>query len=279
MLVRTYGVLTTKLGPNDRPLSLALLSDLHGAADSGTRREILQAVERMQPDVILLAGDMMTARPDLDLAPLLAFLSGLAKMAPVFSVNGNHETKIRDYTVTFGILYQEYVYALETMGIRHLENKDAFLTVDGIPLHIYGYELPHEKYRKLMPHKLTLRDIHEKLGNCDSSSISILLTHNPAFAPVYYEWGADLIAAGHYHGGLIRIGDHALLSPYGFPFPRFGYGQFMNRDQSLVVSGGAGDHSVPLRIANPREIVQIILDEKIVRKEAGHGYSSKASRI
>ena len=279
MIVRTYGVLTRKLNPSDRPVSLALLSDLHGAAQSETRREILHAIEKMQPDVILLAGDMMNAKPDFDMGPLLMLLGGLVKIAPVFSVNGNHETRIREYTVSFGILYEEYTYALGKLGITNLCNENEQLMAGGIPLRIYGYELPLDKYVKFRRHKLASRDMHEKLGSCDTASFSILLTHNPVFAPVYFDWGADLILAGHYHGGLIRAGDRALLSPYGVLFPKYGYGQYMNDEQSLIVSGGAGEHSIPLRVGNPREIVQIIIDYKPVTEEILHGYSGKASRI
>ena len=176
----------------------------------------------------------------------------------------------------------------------------------GGPADIAGLELPLGKYRKFKRHSLRVDDLSSRIGeSADSECFRILIAHNPEFAETYRKWGADLIVSGHYHGGVVRspFTGRALLSPYGYPFPRYGYGHYVwdpsgklrcdtvgekvspvqdievspvqNMEEAgqvypgssfsgtetgethLVVSGGLGDHNVPLRIFNPREIVCI----------------------
>ena len=76
---------------------------------------------------------------------------------------------------------------------------------------------------------------------------------------------ADLTVSGHYHGGVVRspFTGRALLSPYGYPFPKFGVGiKELSEDRYIIASAGLGDHSIPLRIFDPRELVVIRVTPK-----------------
>ena len=260
ILVKTYAVETHKRAAHARPLSILMIGDLHGASYGRRNKDLLEAVRKMKPDIAVTVGDMMYAVPDFDITDLLDFFEELRKICPVFSVNGNHETKMKLHTVTFGTIYKEYDHELQRMGIRILNNKCVSLTIDGTPVRIAGFEAPLEKYRKFRIPRLMDEELTEAVGTCAAEPYTILLAHTPVFAKRYFAWGADLILSGHYHGGLVRLGSQPLMSPYGFPFPRYGYGLFRKGEQAMIVTGGAGDHAIPLRIGNPHEIVQIIID-------------------
>ena len=260
VFIKTYAVATPKRAAGARPLSILMIGDLHGEQYGRKNKALLDAVRKMKPDIAVTTGDMVYAVPDFDITDLLSFYEELKEICPVFAVNGNHESKMKLHTVTFGTIYKEYDHELQRMGIRVLNNRNASLLIDGTKIRISGLELPFDKYKKFRFHKFPAEDIREEIGSCPEDGFSILLCHNPAFAKSYFEWGADLTLCGHYHGGLVRIGRQALLSPYGFPFPRYGYGMYRSGQKTLIVTGGAGNHSIPLRIGNPKEIVQVIVD-------------------
>ena len=72
----------------------------------------------------------------------------------------------------------------------------------------------------------------------------------------YRSWGADLTVSGHLHGGYVRLpGIGGIVSPQMRPFPKYDRGLYEEYGQYLAVSAGLGDHHMPVRIGNPRELV------------------------
>ena len=269
LIVKTYAVATGKRPAGSRPVSILMISDLHGTDGHNRAYEILRAAEKMRPDFAVTCGDMMNAFPDFELTGILRFYKSLTGICPVFGTNGNHETKMRIRTVTFGRIYAEYAEELRRLGVAYLNNAHASILLDRTKFTVYGYEAPLDKYRRFTFPRLYEYDLREALGPYDDTAYNILLSHNPRFAKRYFAWGADLTLSGHFHGGLVRFGRQALVSPYGFPLPRYGYGMYHKHDKTLIVTSGAGDHSVPVRIGNPHEIVQIIVDS---REEEAFGH-------
>ena len=279
-LIKTYKLNTGKLTGQVR---FVLLSDLHSRIYGEGNRSLLDLVRDMRPDIILCAGDMLVGKSNHPYHAAADFLCALPKIAPVFFSNGNHETQYRTFARS---RYGNYLLAIREAGVQVLNNK------------IAGLELPLETYRKFRRHSLRVNDISERIGErAEGDRFQILIAHNPEFAQTYRKWGADLIVSGHYHGGVVRspFTGNALLSPYGYPFPKYGYGHYVwdpygkvscdtvgekfsamrkneqygqegacssfsgtdTKEAHLIISGGLGDHSVPLRVFNPREIVCI----------------------
>ena len=290
-LIKAYKVKTEKLAG---PVRFVLLSDLHSRIYKEGNRGLIDLVRNMHPDIILCAGDMLVGKPRLSYQTAADFLCALPGIAPVFFSNGNHETQYRTFSRS---RYGNYLMSIREAGVCVLNNARTELETPGGPADVAGLELPLGKYKKFRKHDLREDDIKERIGErADDGRFQILIAHNPEFAETYRKWGADLIVSGHYHGGVVRspFTGHALLSPYGYPFPKYGYGHytwdpfgnvrcdtvgekgFLPRanenvsegvrssfpgtetgDVHLIISGGLGDHSVPLRIFNPREIVCI----------------------
>ena len=291
-LVKAYKVKTGKL---TGPVRFILLSDLHSRIYEEGNKSLIDLVRKMHPDIILCAGDMLVGRPWLPYRTAVDFMCALPEIAPVFFANGNHETQYRTFSRS---RYGNYLMSIREAGVRVLNNRRMSVTTPGGPADIAGLELPLGKYRKFMRHSLRVDDISERIGErAGAERFQILIAHNPEFAETYREWGADLIISGHYHGGVVRspFTGHALLSPYGYPFPKYGYGHYVwdpsgkvrcdtkgvkvsrkmeneikdpenmcssfsgtdIKETHLIVSGGLGDHSVPIRIFDPREIVCI----------------------
>ncbi len=240
---------------------IAFFSDLHDRVWGEANQELLAAFWQERPDLILCTGDLSIAKQMRVSESALLLLERLKEIAPVYFVNGNHESELRQ----FPEVYEYAAKRMKEIGIHCLNNAHEKVTVGGEELLLYGLELPLVKYKKLRRPHLTVKEIKERIGKADQTHFSILLSHNPQFVSQYFDWGADLSLSGHFHGGVMRLWKgQVLLSPYGFFLPKYGYGDYTNADQTqhAIVTAGLGDHVIPFRIHNPEEIVVISLRKK-----------------
>ena len=100
----------------------------------------------------------------------------------------------------------------------------------------------------------------ERIGE-PAGGYQILLAHNPAYVPVYKEWGADLILSGHLHGGVMRIpGIGGVIGPDFTIFPKYSGDIYREGDATIVVSKGLGVHSIPVRLFNPAELIVLEME-------------------
>jgi len=83
----------------------------------------------------------------------------------------------------------------------------------------------------------------------DQDNYTILLTHTPAFAS-----GADLILAGHIHGGQFRLFGQGILCPDRLLFPRYSSGLYTQGETKMIVSRGIGNSIIPFRVNNTPHI-------------------------
>ena len=61
-----------------------------------------------------------------------------------------------------------------------------------------------------------------------------------------------------YHGGMVRLPFFGgVISPDLRLFPKYCRGDFQKGNRHLIVSAGLGEHTLPVRIFNPRELVLI----------------------
>ncbi|MBQ6545988.1 MAG: metallophosphoesterase [Lachnospiraceae bacterium] len=265
MKIREYTVKTDKLSYGDKVCFL-FVSDLHGqAAERGG--EILSVLRKRRPDAFLLGGDQISTRGTDRTESVCGFLAEAAAILPVFAVDGNHETRLR-VKEKYKQEWERIRQSFSGTGAAFLHNTAAVLPTRP-EIRIAGFEAPLGSYRKLRRPYLPEGAVTEALGRCDGR-FTVLLAHNPAFAGHYFAYGADLILAGHYHGGIVRFGRQVLISPYGFPFPKYGYGLYRKDSSTLIVSSGAGDHGIPLRICNPYEMIWITVEGE------GHGDHRKS---
>ncbi len=255
-------------------LVFLMLGDLHGEIYGDDNESLVRAAGQTAPDVILCPGDMVTAGCPEEIGTAADLLRRLSRIAPVYLAPGNHETKLR----TLPADYRACLRAFRDAGVRVLRNESASLEVRGEKIRITGLELPASKYGKFRFHGLGREELLGLTGPRDEEAYQVLIAHNPAFVPRYLRcFRADLTVCGHYHGGMIRITkNQCLMSPYGFPLPRYGYGHFREGDAHAVVTSGLGDHRIPFRLNNPTEIVKIVVTAE-KGEGAGRGHAEQRS--
>lgn len=259
MEIKKYEIYTHKLNKEDHPLRIAFLTDLHNRLWGSDQSELLGAIDQLHADLILCGGDMLIGNPRAEFEHALTLFEGLAKRRiPVIVSNGNHESRMRQRPEIYGDDYKIYMDRLKELGVMIPVNETCEWQFGSMKIKIHGYELPLQYYKKFNCLSYDTKDLEETFGMPDAESYHILLAHNPVFFDAYAAWGADLTLSGHMHGGIIRIpGIGGVITPQAKLFPKYDRGLFDKDGKYLAVSAGLGEHTVPIRIFNPRQLICI----------------------
>jgi len=275
--------------------SAALLADLHNCALGNDNRTLREALFAENPDVLLIAGDMITeSRTGLRISEAQRLLQGLSSAFKIYYACGNHELRWK-YKPDARPSFDEFKKSLAGYGITFLENMSVFLErgndgemkggkagkaageadkADGktgraagkagkaAGIRLTGLDLPPAYYKKRRITPLDAMTIEELAGAAERPYFNVLLAHSPEYFEAYARWGADLTLSGHFHGGIIRlpfIG--GVISPYLRLFPKYDKGLYhsYNNESCMVLTAGLGTHTVP-RVNNPPELVLITFE-------------------
>lgn len=250
-----YDISSSKLhGLKDK--KIILLSDLHNCNYGYKNDKLLNAIRKENPDLILIAGDMLVGKAGVSPQVAVEFCAELTEICDVYYANGNHEQRMKEYQETYGTVYQEYKELLVKAGVHYLENEMESFRIENHLINIYGLEVPCEAYKKFQKVVLEESCVEDRLGICDTTKYNILIAHNPVFMKDYLKWGADLIVSGHLHGGVARIpGFRGVITPQGGLFPKYS-GELSKEGTTYVaVSKGIGIHTIKVRFLNPAEVV------------------------
>ena len=107
-VVRNYEIHSDKIS---KDTVFCLLSDLHEKSYGENNERLIEAIDKIHPDIVLLAGDMMTAQNNLhdsNPEPALSILREITKRYPVYAANGNHEYKMFLLDGEYRKIYEKY---------------------------------------------------------------------------------------------------------------------------------------------------------------------------
>ena len=205
-----------------------MISDIH-AGPFVSPRALAGAFERLlslEPDVVLLAGDLTSSR----LAEFTAARAAFATLdAPlgVFAVLGNHDHYTEDP--------RRLSAMIEQVGIRVLHNAGHPLERDGRRLWLAGVD------------DLLFGEPDLDAALSGTEPPVVLLSHNPDLFFEAARRGVALTLSGHTHGGQVRIpGLPVLVRQSRYHLDQ---GRFRLLDRELVVSRGLGVVGLPWRAA------------------------------
>ncbi|MBR1930667.1 MAG: metallophosphoesterase [Lachnospiraceae bacterium] len=253
-VVRQHTFADARIRKNFRAVVVA---DLHNKQYGKKNEVLLTAIRESKPDMILVAGDIPTARPKARLDIAIDFLRELAEEYPIYYGNGNHEHRLRLYPETYGDMCERYDKALADMGVVRLVNTHVRLPELGVT--IYGAEIDKYYYGRFGIRPMSDAYMKSILGAPTQDDYAILIAHNPDYFPQYADWGADLVLAGHIHGGMVRvpIWGKGMVSPNIRLFPKYDGGLFHRGKTTMLLSRGLGMHTIPIRLFNPGEVLVV----------------------
>lgn len=263
-VITRYQLTSAKLNGLEEPVKIAVLTDLHNHQYGKENEKLIAALEKEHPDAVLVAGDLIIAKPGRETKDALELMKKVAAKYPVYYANGNHEYRMKIYTEVYGETYQTYKAELNKCGVVLLENEHASITLKGQKFEIFGLEIEREYYKRFVKRKLPESYLEDRLGNAKDGQFKILLAHNPLYFDAYQNWGADLTLSGHIHGGIVNLPFFGgLASPQIELFPKYDAGLFKKHGRYMVQSRGLGTHTINVRINNPAELVAITLQAKV----------------
>ena len=244
----TVQIYTVESGKVEAPVRLALLTDLHSCDYGEGQRELLDAVEEQDPDLVLLGGDIVDDGPEMPEERALATVEALAERWPTYYVTGNHEYRTGRA--------EEIKELLAGRGAVVLEGTCALVTVGEQTLQICGVDDP------AVGAAVWQSQLEDVTAALEGDVCSILLSHRPERVADYTGRGFDLVLSGHAHGGQWRIPllGIGLIAPNQGLFPRYAGGTYDLEGTTLVVSRGLARESTRIpRLYNPPEEVVVDL--------------------
>lgn len=240
-----------------RSARAVVLADLHNKRYGKNNELLLKAIDDCKPDFVLVAGDILTAKPGASLEPAIEFIQKLTAKYPVYYGSGNHEHRLKLYPENYDDMSKRYEMALADAGVIRLVNNHVTLEEYGIT--VYGSEIDREFYKRFKVSRMSEDYMRSILGQCDEETYTVLIAHNPDYFPQYAAWGADLVCSGHVHGGVARVPfwGKGMISPSLRLFPQYDGGVFREGKSTMLLSRGLGMHTIPFRLFNPAELLLV----------------------
>lgn len=236
--------------------NIIVIADLHAHVYGKDNDILIQRIKEQHPDLILIPGDMIVGKYPQSYDTAYRVFARLVKIAPVYFANGNHESRVLKAGVSRRKDYLKYEKKVRELGVHILNNEREVIEIRGNQICIRGLEIPLECYGKGEYVPLTLDKVRELIGVPKDGMLELLMAHNPMYAPIYGEWGADITVCGHNHGGLVRIpGIGSVISPQFEFFPKYDAGEFDVSGRKVFVSRGLGTHTFHIRIFNRAEVM------------------------
>ena len=223
---------TFRTGRIDKPLRLAVASDLH----SDSFDDVLEEFSRC--DAVLIPGDLVD-RHRRNNENAARFLEIVPEIVPVFYSIGNHENKYE---------YREaYLEKVKASKVTLLDNES---------VGFYGVRIGGlSSTRSKIPDRKFLDRFEREDG------YRLLLCHHPE---MYRDYVAgrdiDLTLCGHAHGGQIQFFGRGLYAPGQGLFPKLTHG--LHDGGKMLISRGMTNGAKPRvpRINNPCELIILNLE-------------------
>jgi predicted MPP superfamily phosphohydrolase len=290
VVVKEQTIEIEHLEPAFDGFTILQMSDLHSARFGRNQERLVNLLNSLSYDMVAIDGDMVdrsTGNP----LPFLEILDNLANNAMVFYVDGNAGPAALERRggrpTDYGIQLQEYGCILldkPHMLVRdgdHIWISDDFYKTTEADRWIVDIERriksetdPMEiaELKQDLQYQLELKRI---LSNISADEVLIGLTHyphtpnrldnpRPQDSPIY-----DLVLAGHYHGGQIRIPFIGAIwvpdpSPdHFFPPEEIVSGFYQGKLTQQFISRGLGSSAtfpnLNFRLFNPPEVTLITL--------------------
>ena len=229
----TVDLYSTKIPVGAGTLTVAQISDVHLGLLVGEERlrEILTAVRRAAPDILVATGDLVDGQMD-GRGGLIALLQEIRPRYGKFAVTGNHELYVGS-TQALSFLRDAGFTVLRGEAITIL----GLLAVAGVDDPVFGGKAGVAAQER------------EALQKVAHDRFVLLLKHRPVVS-AESRGRFDLQLSGHVHQG--QIFPFGLLTRLAFPLPTGLSG--IEEGGAVYVSRGAGTWGPPIRFLAPPEV-------------------------
>lgn len=238
-VIKEYNITINKPAGEIKTLRVAAVSDIHLGSIIRKRsiRKLSGMLQKMNPDIVLLLGDIV----DGEIGPvlrgdLLQFFTCPKCNDGLFAITGNHEF------IGGGSRTIPYI---ESKGIRVL--KDEIVTLEG-GIQLIG-RIDRDSYRFYGKERMSLGEL---MKQADTTKPVILLDHQPFHLDESVKYGVDLQLSGHTHNGQMWPLNYLTSRIY-----ELSYGYLKKGNSQFIVSSGYGLWGPRVRSGSKSEVLMI----------------------
>ena len=233
---------------------IAHVSDLHNAEMGKNNEKLLDMLQKAEPDIIAITGDIIDSR-NTDVEIALEFTKAAMEIAPCYYVTGNHEARVSEY--------DELKEGLIEQGVVVLDDERIEIELSGETIALLGVNDPSFETDYLFGDSETvMKNRLQEISDAENK-FTILLSHRPELFEIYADNNVDLVLSGHAHGGQFRLPFvGGLVAPNQGLFPKYDAGLYTEENTNMIVSRGIGNSILPFRFNNRPEVILIELNSK-----------------
>ena len=238
-----------------KDLNIVLIGDLHLGYNVGEEltQKMVDAVNEMNPDLIIFAGDAFDNEYEAVENPdkIIEILKTLKSKYGVWATWGNHdvvETLVGGFPIDTGdgcLRDERMTQFIEDCGFHILDDETALVADSFYLIGRRDTERPGDGTRT----RATIESLTEGL---DASKPWIVINHEPDEMQQTADAGVDMSVSGHTHAG--QFFPLTIVQPFRWA-NHWGYKQFDN--MASFTTSGVGVYGPPLRIATNCEVMQI----------------------
>lgn len=252
-----------KISKNAR---FVFLTDMHGRYFSDTLfgrdfSKLIRMIDSQKPDFVIIGGDMIVSKHVIKIDEAFELVRELTKKYKVYYCIGNHEARL-DWDDENDTPYSLSVFKekIKECDAIILDNDAVYLNDHNIQ--ISGVSLKQKYYNKKISVTPSVDEL-KSLYKSRDDAFNIMCAHNPEYAVEYRKLNPDLILSGHMHGGLLRLpGGRGFITPRYKLFQKRCWGVYKDGNVIHIVSQGMANHTLPVRLFNPGEIVTVDIKKK-----------------
>ncbi len=226
-----------------RRVRIVQLSDTHVERTTVRERKIVEAVQSLQPDLIVLTGDYLNNSYSYDPQAVEDFrwlIGQLRAPLGIYAVSGSVETPRRARELFDGL------------GVTVLDDETSLVRTPAGDLTLVGITD--------RDHNADVEALTRVAALVPKDAYSILLYHNPDLIQTAARSGIDLYLAGHTHGGQICLPFYGAVITFSIYGKQFEQGMFNWNGTRLYVSRGLGmegKQAPRARFLAPPEVVAV----------------------
>lgn len=218
-----------------KDVKIVMASDLHITKMTSVDKvkEQVDYINQLQPDIILLPGDIADDKVE-DIKAQIKELKKLKAPLGIYYTTGNHETY-------FDAFAWEAEFAALGWTVLHnsgVSVPNTGIYIGGVP-DIHGFST----------------NMKQTVRNAADNEYRIVLSHIPTTAKYIGNTKIDILVAGHTHGG--QIFPFNILTKYGND--GYVFGEYKLNNTVILVSRGVGYWGPPMRLGAPNDLMVIEL--------------------
>jgi len=241
---------------------IVLVSDIHAGPfmDTGLMHEYVALINGMNPDLVLIPGDMTNTKKD-EVAMFIKAFRDVRAGNGVYATLGNHDYFDDPQFIADSI-------ARET-GINMLRNDAKVIYINDKPIALLGIEDTRDsgagsntiltRYIDTAVNRTELALMEKGLHSTEVPRL--LLAHKPYVFDYVLDKNFDIMFSGHTHGGQVVFFKYEDINlSFASGVSKYVSGLYKSDNKQLYVSRGIGTVGMPIRFNCPPEVTKITLE-------------------